>query len=226
MDARQAKLLNLVIENYIATAEPIGSKFLVSASKLDWSEATVRNDLRALEEAGYLSHPHTSAGRVPTEKGYRYFVDSLDLEKIKTGKKDDMVLEDMMPDNLDFEIEIKNLAKLVVDLTGTAVLLALAPNKVYYTGLSNLFNQPEFEETQVVLEVSSMFDRCEECVEDFYDKTTDEIEFFIGSEHPFGMVLSTTSMRFGDSGLFLLLGPLRTDYKKNFGIMKKIKEII
>lgn len=226
MDDRQAKLLKLVVENHIATAEPVGSKFLVSINKVDWSEATVRNDLRALEKSGYLTHPYTSAGRVPTEQGYRHFVNNLDFEKIKAGKKDDMVLDDMMLDNTDFEISIKNLAKTVVELTDTAVLMAFSPNRVYYTGLSNLFNQPEFEETQMVLEVSAMFDRCEDCLEDFYDKTTDEIEFFIGSEHPFGMVLSTVSFRFGDGGLFLLLGPLRTDYKKNFGIMKKIKEII
>ena len=66
METRQQQLLNLVIENHIATAEPVGSKFLVSEGNLDWSEATVRNELRILEEEGYLTHPHTSAGRIPT----------------------------------------------------------------------------------------------------------------------------------------------------------------
>jgi heat-inducible transcriptional repressor len=60
LEERQQKLLELVIEQYVATAEPVGSRFLVEVGGLDWSEATVRNELRTLEEAGYLTHPHNS----------------------------------------------------------------------------------------------------------------------------------------------------------------------
>jgi heat-inducible transcriptional repressor len=103
MDTRQEQLLKLVIENHIEKAEPVGSKFLVNAKKLDWSEATVRNDLRALEEEGYLSHPHTSAGRVPTEKGYKFFVDGLDLKNVKISKKDCAALGECNSDANDVE---------------------------------------------------------------------------------------------------------------------------
>ena len=83
MNTRQEQLLTLVIEKYIATAQPIGSKVLVSEAGLDWSEATVRNELRELEEMGYLTHPHTSAGRIPTEAGYKYYIEKTDWEKIR-----------------------------------------------------------------------------------------------------------------------------------------------
>ncbi|MEM7286998.1 MAG: heat-inducible transcriptional repressor HrcA [Actinomycetota bacterium] len=74
---RKAAILQAVVEGYISTSEPVGSTHVVSTSGLDVSSATVRTEMAALEEDGYLQQPHTSAGRVPSEKGYRYFVDSL-----------------------------------------------------------------------------------------------------------------------------------------------------
>jgi len=74
---RQKFILTLVIHEYIRSASPVGSENLVARYRLDLSSATVRNEMAALEEKGYLRHPHTSAGRVPTEEGYRYFVSRL-----------------------------------------------------------------------------------------------------------------------------------------------------
>ena len=74
---RQQKVLGLVIRTYINSAQPVGSKALLEANDLGVSSATIRNEMAALEELGYLTHPHTSAGRVPTDKGYRFFVDTL-----------------------------------------------------------------------------------------------------------------------------------------------------
>jgi heat-inducible transcriptional repressor len=77
LDPRARQVLAAVIREYIATAQPVASAQLVRGYKLDVSAATVRNELAALEEAGLLTHPHTSAGRVPTDLGYRYFIESL-----------------------------------------------------------------------------------------------------------------------------------------------------
>jgi len=74
MENRKDKLLQLIIENYLETADPVGSKFLIESADLELSGATVRNEMRELEEEGFLSHPHTSAGRIPTEKGYGYYI--------------------------------------------------------------------------------------------------------------------------------------------------------
>jgi heat-inducible transcriptional repressor len=74
---RQQKILRLVVQTYISTATPVGSKALLEANDLGVSSATIRNEMAVLEELGYLTHPHTSAGRVPTDKGYRYFVERL-----------------------------------------------------------------------------------------------------------------------------------------------------
>src|SRR5450631_1771072 len=77
LDARKAAILNAVVAEYISSAQPVGSQHVVDAPGVSVSSATVRSDMAALERDGYLMQPHTSAGRIPTDKGYRFFVDHL-----------------------------------------------------------------------------------------------------------------------------------------------------
>src|SRR5918911_1014234 len=77
LDERKARLLRAVVHDFTHPAEPVGSRSLTERYSLGVSPATIRNELAALEEQGYLSHPHTSAGRVPTDRGYRFYVDAL-----------------------------------------------------------------------------------------------------------------------------------------------------
>ncbi len=81
LDDRNLEVLKAIVTDYVASREPVGSKALVERHQLDVSAATVRNDMAALEEEGYIMQPHTSAGRIPTDKGYRLFVDK--LSKVK-----------------------------------------------------------------------------------------------------------------------------------------------
>ncbi|MFA6105209.1 MAG: hypothetical protein WC725_01245 [Patescibacteria group bacterium] len=228
MEPRQQKLLNLVIETYIATAEPVGSRFLVEKAGLDWSEATVRNELRALEEEGYLSHPHTSAGRVPTTKGYEYYLRQLNRGVDTTSRKDSDLLKEAFSAYNDFEQAMKNVAKKLVEVSDETVLIAFSPEKVYYTGLANLFEKPDFEEMKQIATVSEAFDHSDECLPEFFQKVKNEPEFYLGEDHPFGSMLSVVASRFGDDNksLIVLLGPQRMNYKKNWGLIHKIIEII
>jgi heat-inducible transcriptional repressor len=77
LDDRKASILRAVVQEYIETAQPVGSGRVSAAPGVDVSSATVRNEMAVLEAEGYLAQPHTSAGRIPTEKGYRYFVDTI-----------------------------------------------------------------------------------------------------------------------------------------------------
>ena len=81
LDDRKLAVLRAIIEDYVSTTEPVGSKSLVDRHNLDVSPATIRNDMAVLEELGYIQQPHTSAGRIPTDKGYRLFVDRLSSVK-------------------------------------------------------------------------------------------------------------------------------------------------
>ncbi len=218
----------MVIENYIVTAEPVGSRFLSEKGGLEVSEATVRNELRHLEEEGYLTHPHTSAGRIPTTVGYRYYLSSIDLKVCGISKNDSNTLEKAFAETLDYDSARKNMAKTMVDLAEEAVLVAFSPEKVYYTGLTQLFSKPDFGEIKWVTSISEIFDRCEEYLPDFFESVTVEPRYFFGLEHPFGPRLTVLSTRFGkhSESLIALVGPERMDYKYNWGLMQKVKEII
>ncbi|MSU75622.1 MAG: hypothetical protein EXS55_03855 [Candidatus Magasanikbacteria bacterium] len=228
MDSRQQQLLTLVIDKYTATAEPVGSRVLVESAGLDWSEATVRNELRALEEQGYLTHPHTSAGRIPTLQGYQNYLQTLHLNDLKLVATEATALEKSVQAVADYEQARKNMAKALVELSNETILVAFSCDFVYYTGLSNLFQKPDFADHQLMADVSVVFDRCEEFIPTFFDEVTSEPKFFLGTEHPFGEMLSVVSMRFGKEGesLIALLGPQRMDYKHNYELMSKARELI
>lgn len=81
LDDRKKKILSSVVEDYIVSAEPVGSKTLVDKYHLEYSSATIRNEMKLLEESGFLEQPHISSGRIPSTKGYRYYVDNLMKEK-------------------------------------------------------------------------------------------------------------------------------------------------
>src|SRR3954467_2827398 len=85
LDDRKLDVLRAIVEDYVSTNEPVGSKTLVDRHQLGVSSATVRNDMATLEEEGYITQPHTSAGRVRTDKGYRLFVDRLSSVKPLTS---------------------------------------------------------------------------------------------------------------------------------------------
>jgi len=89
LSERQELILRLVVDDYLASAKPVASKSIAADREVEWGSSTVRAELAALEAAGYLTHPHTSAGRVPTEAGYRYYVDRL----IASGKPAGVELE-------------------------------------------------------------------------------------------------------------------------------------
>src|SRR6202008_4089437 len=97
IDRRAADLLRLLIERYVRDGMPVGSRTLSRAAKLDLSPATIRNVMADLEEFGFVSSPHTSAGRVPTNRGYRYFVDALLAPEPLSDSEQARIGEELVP---------------------------------------------------------------------------------------------------------------------------------
>ena len=83
LDERKVKILKAIVSNYLETGEPVGSRTISKYTDLNLSSATIRNEMSDLEDMGYICQPHTSAGSIPTDKGYRFYVDSLMNEKIE-----------------------------------------------------------------------------------------------------------------------------------------------
>ena len=140
MILRQKELFRNIVEEYIKTAQPVGSKSLVEKFHLDISSATVRNDMAELEDLGLIRQPHTSAGRVPTEDGYKYYVKNfVQLEK-ELDKKEREEMKKLRNEEIKgTENNIKKLAKVISQESGLGVFVGFNQNDVFYTGLSNLF---------------------------------------------------------------------------------------
>ena len=124
---RKQKILAAVIENYIATGEPIGSKSLQSTDGLDVSSATIRNELADLTAHGFLTQPHTSAGRIPTEYGYRYYVDNLMKAKPLNERMKHFIESRLYSAGDSPESVIKASGELISELTGTVALATTPP---------------------------------------------------------------------------------------------------
>jgi heat-inducible transcriptional repressor len=125
LDARKAAILTAVVREYVEHAEPVGSKRIVDTYNLGVSAATVRNEMAALEEAGYIAQPHTSAGRVPTDLGYRYFVDALD-ELRPASEAQKLAVRGFLGQADDLEDLLRRTTQVLAQLTRYASLV-LAP---------------------------------------------------------------------------------------------------
>lgn len=138
LDERKTKILNAVIRNYLETGEPVGSRTISKYTDLNLSSATIRNEMSDLEEMGYILQPHTSAGRIPSDKGYRFYVDHLIEEKDKeVSEMREFVLEHTEK----MDQVLQQVAKLLANNTNYATLVTSPQchhNKVKFIQLSNV----------------------------------------------------------------------------------------
>lgn len=122
LDERRLDVLRAIVEDYVATEEPVGSKALVDRYDLGVSSATIRNDMASLEEEGYITQPHTSAGRVPTDKGYRLFVDRLSTVKPLSGPER-RAIETFLEGAVDLDDVVARTVRLLAQLTRQAAVV-------------------------------------------------------------------------------------------------------
>ncbi len=225
MEERKKALLSQIIKQYIKQASPVGSKLLEDKSKLGVSSATIRNEMADLEKEGYIIQPHTSAGRIPTEKGYKYFLEN----HIKDGKINSTEQKEIQKIINIFKKEsveqsIKSIAKKMAEFSNNAVIVAFSDSNIYYTGISNLFSQPEFKQTEMVYNISLIIDHLEQVVSDIFEDIS-QTQVLIGSENPFGQDCSSVIGRWQlnkQTGLLGILGPIRMDYEKNLGLINLV----
>jgi len=229
MNERQQNLLKIITTKYIKTAQPVGSKLITGFEGFDLSPATIRNEMAELEKAGYIFQPHTSAGRVPTEKGYNYFVDNF-LQDSKLVKKQKDFLDQFTKTVKVFESQAaKNLAKNIAELADNAVFIAFSNNDFYYTGLSHLFSQPEFNQHQLVYNLSQIIDHFDQVLNKIFNQVNSEVEILIGHKNPFSADCSSIIGKYQINkqiGLLGILGPQRMDYQNNFNLIQYSRELI
>lgn len=217
---RQKSILDAAIRGYINTARPVASEDLVHKFRLDFSSATVRNEMSILDELGYLVQPHTSAGRIPTDQGYRFFVDHL-METEFVSAHEEEAIENLflIRDGAEFT---KEASKTFARLTNTIVATGLFEKSLFYeSGLSEILDEPEFHDFEEIKSLGRIIDRLEDEVRALFDKfKIKNEEIFIGNENPlrgmrsYTMIVSRWHHPRGFSGFLTMIGPKRMNYSR------------
>ena len=177
MNDRKLKILAAVIDEYIMTGEPVGSKAIASLPEINVSAATVRNDMAMLEQLGYLEQPHTSAGRVPTFSGYRLYIDK--IMKTQTLPDDEVKrLDKMLEDQgaVTEELVIQSAATALAELTQCAVVASNAAPK--FSVISKVEVIPTGKRLYVILLITSNGSIKNKACRLEFDLTNEQLEFF------------------------------------------------
>lgn len=215
MTDRQAKILQAIVEQYAEVASPVGSSLL--AKLFDVSSATIRAEMAALERQGYIRQPHTSAGRIPTDKGYRFYVNNLATADEKpAGRRVERALTSRVQGGGLPEQTIRNTVDTLVELTHNLGMATIG-NQLYMSGLSNLFGQPEFMHPGQVQEVARLLDNLQPWLNEA--APNEPLSVYIGRENPIGrsagasLIISRFRSPFSDRSYIGVLGPTRQSYK-------------
>lgn len=174
MDSRKLKILTAVVDEYITTGEPVGSKAIMDRVKA--SSATIRNEMAELEKQGYLEQPHTSAGRIPTYNGFRLYVDSL-MPKNDLSDKEKAELDSMLPDRAVTDEElVKSASVALAELTKCAAVVANQSPK--FSMISKVEVIPTGKRMYVILMITSNGTIKNKVCRLEFDLTTEQLEFF------------------------------------------------
>ncbi|MCA9330705.1 transcriptional regulator [Candidatus Saccharibacteria bacterium] len=217
MTLRQQRLLAAIVEQYAEVASPVGSSLL--AKVFGVSSATIRSEMAELERLGYITQPHTSAGRMPTDKGYRFYVNSL------SEADENSVLERRAERALTARVEhggmpertIRNAVDTLVELTHNLGIATIG-DQLYMSGLGNLFGQPEFVDASHVQQVARLLDNLEPWLREA--APNEPLSVYIGAENPIGrsaqcsLIISRFRSPYSDKSYVGVLGPTRQSYRE------------
>jgi len=222
-----------IIDEFIQTAIPVGSKQIIEQGRFPLSGATIRNEMRVLGEEGFIEQPHISAGRIPTAKGYRIYVkeymEPTNQEKKVRARFD--ILKEQYFQRKDQERVYEAVALLSQMMPNVAFAAVPHKERVYYMGLSNTLKQPEFQMNPMLASgvVEILESRLTELIEQV--QVDDSVRYFIGGEHLLpqiqscSMVVKRYDVR-GEKGVIGILGPMRMDYAYNTVALEMVSDLL
>lgn len=211
MTERQQAILLSVVEQYAEVASPVGSSLL--AKLFDVSSATIRAEMAELERLGYIAQPHTSAGRVPTDKGYRFYVNHLneqDTPTLPQAVRGEKAIATRIQHGGLPERTIRNAVDTLVELTHNLGMATIG-DQLYMSGLSNLFGQPEFMHPGQVQEVARLLDNLEPWLREA--APNDPLSVYIGRGAGCTLIISKFRSPYSDRSYIGILGPTRQSYR-------------
>jgi len=229
---RQKNLLSVVVKEYTETAVPVGSKHIAKEYDFDLSSATIRAEMNELEDAGYLFQPHTSAGRIPTDEGYRYFVEHIMPDKNLTKAEQKKLQAELLKLKAKNTRLTRTAAKLLSSLSGNLAISGVK-DEFYDFGMKELLDEPEFREMDDLCRLAETLDFIDERVDKLVKNLKDnEIKIFIGKENPIkeisncSMIISPYKTKSGEKGILALIGSKRMRYAKNKSLIQYMKKLL
>ncbi len=225
MTERQKQILIAIIEQYAEIAAPVGSVML--AKLFGVSSATIRAEMARLEEMGLIAQPHTSAGRIPTDKGYRYYVNTLTEAHVSEPPQLDRsarAIEARVNAHSDrADQTIRTAVDSLVELTHNLGLATIG-DQLYMSGIGNLFSQPEFAGGDHVQSIARLLDNLEPWLREA--APNEPLNVFIGAENPVGkssgatLIISRFRSPYSDHSYIGILGPTRQSYGRVMNLVR------
>lgn len=232
MNTRQQKILAAVVEEYTNTAVPVGSVILIEKHDFKISSATIRNDMNALEEEGYLYQPHISAGRIPTDKGYKYFVEKIMPERELSLPEQKKMQAELLKLKAQHNRLSRTTAKLLSSFTSSFAITRLEKDFSEF-GIRELLENPEFKEVDEFCKVAEALDYIDENIDTILKQVKEgETKIFIGKDNPIkeisncSMVISPYKTKKGEKGVLAIIGPKRMQYAKNKSLIDYMKKLL
>ncbi len=228
---RQAKILAGIVKINCETGAPVASRDLVSTYDFGLSSATIRNEMAALERMGYIRQPHTSAGRVPTDEGFRYFVNQLmDRVKLTMREQESLRSEILKLQAVNAEVG-RRLAKVLASHSAQASF-AVFPEEVSSAGISNILDNQSLH-PEDAREIAEFFDNLDEYAEQMLaEYGGEQSRTLIGKEFPlakssdYSIIVSGLQLPDGKKGVIGLIGPKAMQYPKNITLIEYITKIV
>ena len=228
---RQIEILNRIVADFIDLAQPISSEFLEEKHHFGICPATIRIEMQKLTDGGYLIQPHTSAGRVPTDKGYRFFVNNL-FEKGIPEEKDFLKLEDLIEREIGDRVRfLQSLTKNLASFSSNLALGYLFDEDLFWKeGWEDVLGEPEFKETKVITDFADVIKHFEKEIEDI--KINSGIKVYIGKENPFSkvkdfsIIISKCHFPNDEKGVLAIAGPKRMAYDKNINSLNSLTKLL
>jgi len=227
MTERQQAILAAIIEQYAEIAAPVGSVTL--AKLFGVSSATIRSEMAKLEEMGFIEAPHTSAGRIPTDKGYRFYVNGItdaQMTELPSGiDRSARAIEVHVNSHVDTsDRAIRSAVDSLVELTGNFGFASFGAH-LYMNGMTQLFSQPEFVEGDHVQAIARLIDNIEPWLREA--APNQPLNVFIGSENPIGkssgatLIISKFRSQFSDDSYIGVIGPTRQNYRRTMELVRR-----
>jgi len=232
-DSRRRSILSATINRYIKEANPVSSEDL--ARDFELSPATIRNIFADLEEEGYLTHPYTSGGRIPTNKGYRYYVDFLILQMELLEEEKDLIQKEYENRVNRLEDILDKTSELVSQITHYTAITSVIDwqGKFFYKGLSLILEQPEFRDFQRVrFLISLLEDKKQRLLHIINQEFCGKVKIYIGEEldcqeiKGCSLVVSSYQVKNKPSGRLAVLGPMRMEYEHIIPALEYISSVL